>query len=131
MHLVIALGVLGSYNNTALAGAFHAIVDAIQLGHAMGLQLDTMLAFLKESPATTPMFRARIPKMTGEDDTVGFTIEAVLKDNALFLQAAEAFGVDLPELRHARQRLEAAIDADLGGQDPAALVRFVLRDKRD
>lgn len=134
---VLPVGPLGAgaaakiVNNTALAGAFHAIVDAIQLGHAMGLQLDTMLAFLKESPATTPMFRARIPKMTGEDDTVGFTIEAVLKDNALFLQAAEAFGVDLPELRHARQRLEAAIDADLGGQDPAALVRFVLRDKRD
>jgi 3-hydroxyisobutyrate dehydrogenase len=69
--------------------------------------------------------------MIGEDDTVGFTIEAVLKDNALFLQAAERFGVDLPELRHARQRLEAAIKADLGRQDPAALVRFVLRDERD
>ncbi len=129
---VVPVGPLGSgaaakiVNNVALAGAFHAIVDAIKLGGAMGMSLEAMLGFLQDSPATNPMFRARIPKMTGEDKTVGFAIDAVMKDNILFLAVAERFGVDLPELRHARERLTEAIAAGLGGEDPAAMVPFEL-----
>lgn len=103
-----------------------AVIGLGRMGGAMGLTLETMLAFLKDSPGVTPTFRARIPKMTGEDETVGFAIDAVMKDNTLFLAVAERFAVDLPELRHARERLAVAIAAGLGGADPAAIVRFEL-----
>ncbi len=130
---VVEIGPLGAgaaaklVNNTAMAGAFHAIIDAMQLGNAMGLTLETMLSFLKESPGTTPMFRARIPKITGDDETIGFAIRTALTNTELFLETAESFDVALPEIEHARGRLQNAIKAELGEQDPAAMVRFVLK----
>lgn len=129
---VVEIGPLGAgaaakiVNNAAMAGAFHAIVDAMQLGDAMGLTLETMLSFLRESPGTTPMFRARIPKMTGEDASVGFAMETALTNAELFLDAGDTFDVALPEIAHAHARLRRAIDAGLGEEDPAAMVRFVL-----
>ena len=130
---VVEIGPLGAgaaaklVNNTAMAGAFHAIIDAMQLGKAMGLTLETMLSFLKESPGTTPMFRARIPKIIGDDETIGFAIQTALTNTELFLETAESFNVALPEIEHARGRLQNAIEAELGEQDPAAIVRFVLK----
>lgn len=129
---VVDIGPLGAgaaakiVNNTAMAGAFHAIIDAIELGAAMGLPLETMLSFLKDSPGATPMFRARIPRISGADPSVGFSIETSLLNNNLFDGIARSYGVALPEMDHARARMEAAMDAGLGAQDPAALVRFVV-----
>ncbi len=129
---IVPVGELGAgaaakiVNNVALAGAFQAITDSIRLGDAMGLSLEVMLDFLKDSPAMTPMFRARIPKMLGEDATVGFALDAVLKDNTLFLDTARAFDVEVPAVTHMRKFLEEAIAAGLGDADPAALVGFAI-----
>ena len=64
-------------NNVALAGAFQAAAEALELGNALGLDFHKMLDALSNGPAATPMFSAAVlsshaktgtpPVATGDD----------------------------------------------------------------
>lgn len=112
-------------NNTALSTGFTAIAQSIALGKRLGLELDTMLGFMADSPAVTGAFRARLPAIAGRDDTVGFSIAAALDDNEVFLDAAARAGHPEDLLRDTRHAFQAAADAGLGDRDVAAIVRFL------
>lgn len=115
-------------NNVALAGAFSAALDAMRLGRAMGLETEPMVAFLEKSPGTTPMFKSRAAAILGQDDTVGFPIEGAVKDARVFLGEADRQGIDLPSMVQIAHFFEQAEAAGLGGQDVAAIGRFLLDD---
>ena len=113
-------------NNVALAGAFQAASDALQLGQNMGLELGPMLSVLDKSPGTTPMFKARVAKISGEDQEVGFALIGVVKDAKVFLTAGETYGVELPWLTVLSDNASSAIEAGLGDLDAAAVIRHRL-----
>lgn len=113
-------------NNVALAGAFGAAVEAMQLGQSMGLPLQTMLSFLERSPGTSPMFKARVPAIRGDDDTVGFSVAGAIKDGEVFLAEAERRGVELRAMAAVFSDFKHAAEAGHGEKDVSALVRFVL-----
>ncbi len=115
-------------NNVALAGSFAAALDAMRLGQAMGLATEPMVDFLEKSPGTAPMFKSRVAAMLGKDDTVGFSIDGAVKDAGVFLSEADRHGVDLPAMRQMARFFDQGQAAGLGGQDVAAVVRFLLDD---
>ncbi len=109
-------------NNTAMGGAWQAMIESFRLGIRLGLDLDTMLDLMADSPATTPAFRARIPKMRGQDPTVGFPVAGVVKDQTLFLETARAAGVTLPALEAARENFIRTAEAGHAEADLAAVI---------
>jgi len=113
-------------NNVALAGAFQGTLEALRLGHRMGLDLDVMLAFLEKSPGTTPMFKARIAKVRGEDELVGFSVDGANKDTNLFNAVAEALGEPVWALDGIARTMRDGVDAGLGEYDVAVLVKHQL-----
>jgi len=113
-------------NNVALAGSFQAAGEALELGNAMGLEFATMLNLISSGPAATPMFRARVPKILGDDPEVGFSLDGADKDSSVFLGAARQYNVKLPAMEAAARNVRAAVDAGLGHRDVAARIRYRL-----
>lgn len=124
----VAVGALGAgyaakiVNNVALGGAWQAKIESMRLGARLGLDLPTMVDLLKESPASNPSFRTRVPKILGEDTSVGFPVAGVLKDQTLFLEIAASAGVSLPALEAARENFAAAAEAGHGDADLARVI---------
>ncbi len=113
-------------NNVALAGALQASLEALRMGHRMGLDFDTMLGFLEKSPGTTPMFKMRLAKVRGEDRKVGFSVNAAGKDTRLFMAVAEELGERVWALEGIAQSTQYGVDAGLGDHDVAVLVKHQL-----
>ena len=67
------------------------------------------------------MVTDRIPKILGEDTSVGFTIAAAKKDNDVFQRVVEAYGLDSPILALVEKRQAAAVADGMGEMDPASL----------
>ena len=78
------------------------------------------------APAVTPMFKARIPKIRGDDPEVGFSLDGALKASAVFLAAARLCNVNVPALEAAAKNSKAAVEAGLGQKDVAARIRYRL-----
>jgi 3-hydroxyisobutyrate dehydrogenase-like beta-hydroxyacid dehydrogenase len=125
---VVPVGALGAgyaakiMNNVALGGAWQAKIESMRLGARLGLDLATMVDLLKDSPASNPSFRTRVPKILGEDMSVGFPVAGVLKDQTLFLEIAASAGVSLPALEAARENFAAAAAAGHGDEDLARVI---------
>jgi 3-hydroxyisobutyrate dehydrogenase-like beta-hydroxyacid dehydrogenase len=114
--------VMKTINNSMLQCYFSGLDDMMPLAKRAGLPLETALRILCGGPAGLPMIADRIPKILGEDKTVGFEIQASHKDNGVFQRVVAAYGLTSPMLAEAAERQKAALDAGLGESDPAALV---------
>ncbi len=129
---VVPVGPLGAgyaakiVNNVALGGAWQAMVECTQIGARLGLDLETMIGILAESPAASPSFRTRVPKILGEDREVGFPVSGVMKDQDLFLRIAEGLGVDVPALSAARGNFGRVAEDGHGAEDLARVIPLRL-----
>jgi len=113
--------VMKTINNGIAQSYFAGLVEAMQLAKRAGLPIETVLRILGTGPAGMPMITDRIPKILEQDNTVGFEINALYKDNAVFQRVAAEFDVDTPTLRAAEAMERAALEAGLGEMDPAML----------
>jgi len=120
--------VMKTVNNAMLQTYFAGLVDQMRVARRAGLPLDTALTVLCGGPAGVPMVRDRLPKILGQDETVGFTVAGIGKDNAVFQRVAAELGVDTPTLRTAEAMIRDAIAAGLGEADAAALIARAYRD---
>lgn len=125
---IVPVGPLGAgyaakiVNNVALGGAWQAMIESMRLGARLGLDLETMVSILADSPATNPSFRTRVPKILGQDREVGFPVSGVLKDQELFLRIAESVGADLPALSAARANFAQVASEGHGADDLASVI---------
>jgi 3-hydroxyisobutyrate dehydrogenase len=129
---VVPVGALGAghaakiVNNVALGGAWQAMIESTRLGARLGLDLETMVRILEDSPASNPSFRTRVPKILGQDREVGFPVSGVLKDQDLFLRIAAGAGEDLPALAAARANFAQVAGDGHGGEDLARVIALRL-----
>lgn len=129
---ILPVGALGAghaakiVNNVALGGMWQTTLEALRLGQRLGLDRETMLGVLERSPGTGPALRDRLPKIRGEDMTVGFSIAGILKDQNLFLAVAEAAGEPLPALAAARKNFLAVAAAGHAEEDLARMIAVRL-----
>jgi len=114
--------VMKTINNSMLQCYVSGLDDMMPLAKRAGLPLETALRILCGGPAGIPMITDRIPKILGEDETVGFEIQAAHKDNGVFQRVAQAYGLNSPVLALAGERQKQALADGLGEEDPAALV---------
>jgi 3-hydroxyisobutyrate dehydrogenase-like beta-hydroxyacid dehydrogenase len=114
--------VMKTINNSILQCYFGGLDDMMPLAKRAGLTLETAIRILSGGPAGIPMIADRIPKILGEDKTVGFEIQAGYKDNDVFQRVLQAYGLRSPILEYTATRQKAALDAGMGSDDPAALV---------
>ncbi|MBF9034174.1 NAD-binding protein [Rhodobacterales bacterium HKCCE2091] len=109
-------------NNTVLQGYMTTLCAALPVAKAAGIDMELVLKLLIAGPAGTPMLSTRLPKILGEDETVGFPVAAALDDCDIFRAAASEAGADTTVLDAARRRMAAAVEAGLGERDLAVLV---------
>lgn len=114
-------------NNVALNGAWQVMIEAKRLGSRLGLELEAMVGFLQDSPASNPAFRARVPKILGQDREVGFTVAGALKDQDLCLGIASQVSESLPALAAARDHFAQAVRDGHGDKDVARVIPLSLR----
>ncbi len=114
--------VMKTLNNGMIQAYVGALRELLPAARRAGRPLETALSILNAGPAGLPMIRDRTPRILGHDDSVGFTMEAALKDNLVFQQVARALGVDSAFLRLAETGHRAAIAAGHGARDPGHVV---------
>jgi 3-hydroxyisobutyrate dehydrogenase-like beta-hydroxyacid dehydrogenase len=116
--------VMKTINNSMLQCYFNGLGELMPLANRSGLPMETAMRILAGGPAGMPMVKDRLPKILGEDDTVGFTINAAKKDNDVFQRVVQSYGLTSDTLKASGARQAQAINAGLGEADPAALVKF-------
>lgn len=127
VHHVGPLGaglVMKVINNGMLQIYFRGLVELLPLAAQAGLPFETVLTLVARGPAGLPMLAARLPKALGTDTSVGFSVSAVNKDNAVFRKVVAAHGLSSQTLSAADRHQQQAIAAGLGEADIAAVLRY-------
>ncbi len=99
------------------------LAEGLAFAQAMGLDLQTMLAFLRRSPAYSQVMDAKGDKMATADFTPQARLSQHLKDVRLILQAAEALPAKTPLSALHRRLLEQAEAAGWGDADNSAIIK--------
>lgn len=114
--------VMKTINNSMLQAYFAGLDDMMPIAKRAGLPLETTLRILGGGPAGLPMITDRIPKILGEDQTVGFPLDAILKDSDVFQRVAQSYGLTTPTVDLFVEKAKAGVAEGMGQKDPAALV---------
>ena len=126
---VIPTGALGTgmglkvVNNATLAGIFATLDETMRIARAAGLDFELALRAVAGGPAGPPFLAARIERVLGRDDSVGFSVAGVAKDLEVFRRAAVDLGVDAPVLERMHVLAGMAQQAGLGERDAAVMVK--------
>lgn len=121
--------VMKTINNGMIQTYFGGLADFMPLAQRAGLSLETAMTILAGGPAGTPFIKARLPKVLGTDETIGFTVRAAHKDQEVFSRIVESFDLRSPMLDRYGALAAEAIAAGLGEEDPAAMVRWAYQDR--
>ena len=108
-------------NNSLSQVFFVGLCEQLRLAKRAGLPLDRVLDLIIAGHVSPPFLGARRDKVLGLDPKVGFPIEGLLKDNAVFQKIVSDQGGEPEGLEVAQALLEAAIADGQGEADLAAL----------
>ena len=111
-------------NNGMIMAYFNGLSDLLPLAQRAGLPLETALRILCGGPAGLPMIADRIPKVLGEDKSIGFALSAAFKDNDVFSRVVASFGLTSPMLENFAARKGDVEAAGLMDRDPAELLNL-------
>jgi 3-hydroxyisobutyrate dehydrogenase len=115
--------------NTGMIQSYIAgLQDMLRLAKRAGIPLGDALDVLNTGPIGTDAVRDRMPRIMGEDDSIGFTTKGMLKDNDVFCRVVEDYGLAAPGLGHAAVGLRAAIEAGEGDLDGAVPIATAYRE---
>lgn len=120
--------VMKSINNAMLQSYFAGLAEQMRVARRAGLSLEMALTILSGGPAGTPALADRLPRMLGQDASVGFSIAGVAKDNAVFRRVAADLGVAAPTLEAAGALIDTGLAAGLAEADIAALIAMAYAD---
>ena len=97
--------------------------EALALGRKGGLAWPDMLRVLAASAVGSPIVKAKAVQLADRDFTPTFTVEQMLKDLRLILEAAAALHVPLPQTAATQQQMQSALAHGWGGEDYAAILK--------
>ena len=125
---VIRTGALGTgmglkvVNNATLAGTFATLSETLSIAKRAGLDFELVLRALAGGPAGPPWLGARLDRILGLDDSVGFSIDGAAKDLAVCRGSAAELGIDVPVLDRMAALTAVAQEEGLGERDLAAVL---------
>jgi 3-hydroxyisobutyrate dehydrogenase/2-hydroxy-3-oxopropionate reductase len=111
--------------NATLVGTIALLGETLALADAVGLPRETTWEILAATPLDAQAERRR-PVIESGDYPPRFRLSLARKDAELVEAAADAVGLDLPELGAARTHLAAAEAAGLGEEDYSAVLKHIL-----
>ncbi len=120
--------VMKTVNNAMIQTYTAGLVEQLRVAARAGLPLDTALTILCGGPAGLPVVRDRVPRILGQDTSVGFPVSGVAKDNAVFRRIAAEAGVATPTLDACAAILAEAVGAGLSDADFAAVLARAYHD---
>jgi 3-hydroxyisobutyrate dehydrogenase len=130
---VLHMGPLGvgmamkAINNSMLQIYIAGICEMLPVAKRAGIPLEDVLGVLNDGPAGVPFLRDRMPRITGADRSVGFTLNGIQRDNEVFRRVAESYGFPSATLEIAGKGHARAIEQGLGDLDPAAAIASAYR----
>jgi 3-hydroxyisobutyrate dehydrogenase-like beta-hydroxyacid dehydrogenase len=101
--------------------------EALALGQSGGLAWEEMWQVLAASAVASPILRAKAEPLARRDFTPTFTVEQMIKDLGLILQAAAAGHVPLPQTAATLQLMHSCVAHGEGGEDYAAIIKAAAR----
>jgi 3-hydroxyisobutyrate dehydrogenase len=116
-------------NNTWLAFGAEAVAGSVALAHQLGLETETVVDALSNSPLVSPWQAAKLQRILEDDFSPQFALSLALKDVRLALEAGgdhplAALGCLADEWQH-------VVDQGLGDQDLTVVTRaFELQGER-
>jgi 3-hydroxyisobutyrate dehydrogenase len=111
-------------NNTLVAFAAEAVVNAVALAGRLGLATETVLDALGGGPLVSPWQAAKLGRIANGEFSAQFALSLALKDVRLALQAADDDGFAV--LGCLAEEWQRGVDQGLGDQDLTVVTR-VLR----
>ena len=111
--------------NLALGGMMEAYAEALALGAANGIEVDTMIEAFESGGLHSPLFSGKSEKIASGDFDPQFTLDLLEKDLSLALEAGGDAPLPLPVAGAAREAVEAARGLGHGESDMAAVIRYL------
>lgn len=108
--------------NLPMAVYWQALAEAAAMGVRFGLDLETMLDLISDSPAGLPALRPKIPAMLGANEDVSFDITGVRKDLLAMIETGQSMSVPMPAASAALLGFMAQTAAGHGSED---IARFI------
>ena len=113
--------------NLMIAQTSAMLAEALTLGRKGGLNWQDMWQVLGASAVASPIVQAKASQLSQRDFTPTFTVEQMIKDLALILDAGQAVQVPLAQTALTQQLMHAALAQGDGQQDYAAIIKTVER----
>ncbi len=113
--------------NLMIAQTSAMLAEALALGRKGGLDWDDMFAVLTASAVASPILKAKALQLASHDFTPTFTVEQMIKDLGLILDAAARSNVPLPQTAATLQAMQAAVAQGHGAEDYAAIIKPAAR----
>ena len=113
--------------NLMIAQTSAMLSEALTLGRKGGLDWQDMWQVLGASAVASPILKAKGVQLSQRDFTPTFTVEQMLKDIGLILDAGAASDVPLPQTAMTQQMMRSAMAHGDGQQDYAAIIKTAER----
>jgi 3-hydroxyisobutyrate dehydrogenase-like beta-hydroxyacid dehydrogenase len=113
--------------NLMIAQTSAMLAEALALGRKGGLDWQDMFGVLGASAVGSPILKAKAVQLAQRDFTPTFTVEQMIKDLGLILEAGAQAHVPLPQTAATLQLMQAAVAQGDGGEDYAAIIKTVER----
>lgn len=113
--------------NLMIAQTSAMLAEALALGSKGGLGWKDMFAVLSSSAVGSPILKAKAVQLAERDFTPTFTVEQMMKDLGLILEAGAATHVPLPQTAATLQLMHAAVAQGWGQEDYAAIIKAVAQ----
>jgi 3-hydroxyisobutyrate dehydrogenase-like beta-hydroxyacid dehydrogenase len=111
--------------NLMIAQTSAMLAEALALGRKGGLGWQDMFDVLASSAVGSPILKAKAVQLARHDYTPTFTVEQMMKDLGLILEAAAQSHVPLPQTAATLQLMHAAVAQGHGQEDYAAIIKSV------
>jgi len=113
--------------NLMIAQTSAMLAEGLALGRKGGLDWQDMWQVLGASAVASPILKAKAAQLSQRDFTPTFTVEQMLKDVGLILDAGVASDVPLPQTAMTQQLMRSAMAQGEGQQDYAAIIKTAER----
>ncbi len=113
--------------NLMIAQTSAMLSEALTLGRKGGLDWQDMWQVLGASAVASPIVKAKSAQLSQRDFTPTFTVEQMIKDLELILDAGRAVHAPLAQTAMTHQLLHAAMAQGDGQHDYAAIIKTVER----
>jgi 3-hydroxyisobutyrate dehydrogenase-like beta-hydroxyacid dehydrogenase len=113
--------------NLMIAQTSAMLSEALTLGRKGGLDWQDMWRVLGASAVASPILKAKAAQLSQRDFTPTFTVEQMLKDIGLILDAGAASEVPLPQTAMTQQLMRSAMALGDGQEDYAAIIKTAER----